>query len=545
MKGIHKGLIQGLRQVRVVELESYLKSFYGKKGEVIYRDGETPPALYFIDHGYVELHHSSLESESLSELRAFRGPGEYFGEMALIDRRKRHMTVTVTDDVRGRYLSQASFDRIIADEPKFLINLTQDVLLRTTEHDSELIRELFRAKTAAETFIRRLKALGSTSETINSTLDLDDLLDIILQQAIKHTNADRGTIYIVTEDGNSICSKVLDGEVEKEICLPIGSGIAGYVAETGEVLNIQDAYSDDRFNPQVDKDSGYKTRSLLTMPMKNPGGDVVGVIQLLNKDESINEGIFDRNDEEFIASMGVQGSIAIEKARMAEHMVKNESLAAVGRLASGIIHDFKNPMTVIRGYAQLLEMPLEENERKDYLNIILGQIDRLVGMTQEVLDFSRGKTELKLNECLVSPFIQELCSTIARDYKEQNVDVVMALPENDIEATFDEDRFTRVFFNLVGNARDAMPGGGTLSITLEENNGGWRLQIADTGTGIPEDRIEEIFQPFATFEKSHGTGLGLAIVKSVIEAHNGSLEVESEVGKGTIFTISMPLTPFE
>lgn len=532
-------LFQGLDRVKVVEVEAMLKSFHAEPGDLVYRDGESPIGLYLIGAGYVEVHHSSLEGENTPELRAVRGPGDYFGELALIDRRRRHITVTAIEKVRGHVLPEDAFERFILREPRFLINLARDILARNNQHDSELIRELIRAKNAAEQFIDRLKSLRSAGESINSTLDLDQLLTTILKEGIRHTDADKGTIYLVDGETNELISRVLDGEVVKEIRLPIGSGIAGHVAETGEVVNLADAYEDDRFNPAVDKETGYRTISMLTMPMRDPERRIVGVIQLLNKDDG---GVFNRGDEEFIRAMGVQASIAIEKARLAESMVRNESMATVGRLAAGIIHDFKNPMAIIRGYAQLLEQPMDDADRKNYLRIIIAQVDRLVGMSQEVLDFSRGETRVEPTETLIGPFVEDLCRTIEEDYKEQGIEVELYLPKGQIEASFDSDRLSRVFYNLVGNARDAMPDGGTLTVEVRAGQENWTLTVQDTGIGIPEERMALIFSPFMTFGKPHGTGLGLAIAKKVVEDHGGSIDVNSELNQGTIFTLTFPFS---
>jgi len=530
-------LFHGLDRVKVVEAEAMLKPFHAEPGQMLYRDGENPIGLYLIGSGYVEVHHSSLEGERTPELRAVRGPGDYFGEMALIDRRRRHITVVAIERVRGHFFPEDAFERFILREPRFLITLTRDILARNSQHDSELIRELVRAKNAAERFIDRLKALRSTAETINSTLDLNDLLHLILREAVHHTEADKGTIYLVDHKSNELFSRVQDGSMTREIRLPLGTGIAGHVAQSGEAVNIPDAYDDDRFNPEIDRKTGYRTKSMLTMPMRDPERKIVGVIQLLNH----KDGPFERDDEEFISAMGVQASIAIEKARLAEEMVHSESLASVGRLAAGIIHDFKNPMAIIRGYAQMLEMPLEEKERKEYLNIITSQVDRLVGMSREVLDFARGESTIEPVKTLVAPYIEELCKTIREDYKEQGITVEAYIANDQLEASFDTDRLARVFFNLVGNARDAMPEGGTLTVEVRSGSEEWTLTVQDTGVGIPAERLDRIFDPFATFDKSHGTGLGLAIVRKIVQSHGGAIEVSSEEGVGTIFTMSFPM----
>ncbi len=125
------------------------------------------------------------------------------------------------------------------------------------------------------------------------------------------------------------------------IRLPIGKGLAGHVARTGEVVNITDAYSDPRFNPEIDRKSGYSTRTVLCMPMRNKNGEIIGVFQLLNK----RIGHFGPEDEAFIEALSVHAAIALENARMAQEMVQNERLSAVGQMSSTILHDIRCPIT--------------------------------------------------------------------------------------------------------------------------------------------------------------------------------------------------------
>ena len=175
--------------------------------------------------------------------------------------------------------------------------------------------------------VEKLNLLIDAAKTVNSTLDLDKLLDVILETAIKSISADRGTLYLVDELKSEIWSKALRGSEVIEIRLPIGKGLSGYVAKTGETINIPDAYNDPRFNPDVDKKSGFRTNNMLCMPMQNRDGKIIGVFQMLNK----KGGPFTTQDEEFINALSIHASIAIENARLAQEMVKaNASLRSEG-----------------------------------------------------------------------------------------------------------------------------------------------------------------------------------------------------------------------
>ena len=172
-------------------------------------------------------------------------------------------------------------------------------------------RPSLRVKSPRQSF-KLLKALLEAGQLLNSSLDLKRVLSILLDLATKNLRAERGTIYLLDSERRELWSQVLIGEQTLEIRLPLGQGIAGFVGKTGRTLNIKDAYQDRRFDPEVDRQSGYKTRTLLCAPMKNKRGETIGVFQLLNKRKTH----FDKRDERFLAALSLPASLAIENARL-------------------------------------------------------------------------------------------------------------------------------------------------------------------------------------------------------------------------------------
>ena len=158
----------------------------------------------------------------------------------------------------------------------------------------------------------RARRIAEASYALHTTLDLTELLELILDVAKDGVAADRGTVFLVTEDGKELWSRVLSGDGDLEIRLPVGQGIAGTVARTGEALRIDDARRDPRFDDSWDARSGYVTRQLLTAPIQGRDGRVVGVFQLLNK----REGSFDDEDEAFLSALSVHAALAVENARL-------------------------------------------------------------------------------------------------------------------------------------------------------------------------------------------------------------------------------------
>lgn len=219
-------------------------------------------------------------------------------------------------------------------------------------------------------------------------------------------------------------------------------------------------------------------------------------------------------------------------------LMRSERLSTVGSMANTIIHDMKNPMTVIRSCSDLIRMRDADPRIKDFTTLINKAVDKMLDMTQELLDFARGESSLQMHRIPAAAVLTELDSEL-RSLVPTTVHLVR---EDDCRAeiTVDCGRFARVLLNLAKNAVEAMPKGGILWLTLGEQGGKVVFRVADTGCGIPEDLLPSIFEPFVTRGKSTGTGLGLAIVKSVVESHHGTIAVQSTPGKGTAFEITLP-----
>ncbi|MDI6802871.1 MAG: GAF domain-containing sensor histidine kinase [Bacteroidota bacterium] len=378
--------------------------------------------------------------------------------------------------------------------------------------------------------------LLEAAKLVNSTLELDRLLPIILSNAVNATNADRGTVFLIDETKQELWSKVFQGDELAEIRLPINSGIAGRVTETGTTINISDAYKDKRFNPEIDKQTGYTTKSILCMPLKNKNGKILGVFQLLNK----KIGNFTEEDEDYINAFSIHASLAIENTNMAQQMVQSERLSTVGRMANTIIHDIKNPMATMRLYTQLLKNKVGNEEAAKMTDEIVRQIDRFVKMTQEILDFSRGVSATNFEATNVEQFINEVITFFEKDFTKRKISITKKINFDGI-VKLDPDKMMRVIYNLAGNAADAMKDGGNFTITVCKENSFLTMAFTDTGTGMTEEVKSKIFEPFFTYGKKHGTGLGMAIVKKIIEDHHGTIEIDSEAGKGTTLKIKLPI----
>jgi len=186
--------------------------------------------------------------------------------------------------------------------------------------------------------LRDLTAILEVSRAMMAEPELDNLLDLIIRRATYVMEAERTSLFLVDEDTNELFSRIAQDSEIREIRFPVGKGIAGHVARSGEIVNIKDAYQDERFNPEFDKKTGYRTRTILCVPLVATGDHVIGVLQVLNK----REGVFTVYDEELISAFAAQAAVCIERTRLlAERELTFKSVLKV--LAAAI--DARDPVT--------------------------------------------------------------------------------------------------------------------------------------------------------------------------------------------------------
>lgn len=234
---------------------------------------------------------------------------------------------------------------------------------------------------------------------------------------------------------------------------------------------------------------------------------------------------------------------ALEDLKKAQdELIKSERMSTIGKIASSIIHDFKSPMQVIVGMTELIGKPnIDEEKKNNLLKHIKNAVMQMNTMTYEILDFVRGETNLTLEKTNISNIFNEILLYLSNDLQKNNFKVMKACDFNP-EIEIDIIKMKRVLENIIRNSIEASSDGNTLQIKTEQTDGYVRIRIQDDGPGIAPDILEKIFEPFVTKGKIKGTGLGLAISKKIVEDHKGVISCTSTVGKGTEFTIDLPLT---
>jgi signal transduction histidine kinase len=228
--------------------------------------------------------------------------------------------------------------------------------------------------------------------------------------------------------------------------------------------------------------------------------------------------------------------------RYVEQIVHKQKMTLIGEMANTIIHDFKSPFTAISlASSMLTEIHAEDEDTLEWCELIQAQTARMLAMAEEVLEFTRGSSVLHKKPVNLATILQKF-EKLNRIYlKESNVKFIVRAEDLVVKA--DENKLIRLWQNLVGNAVEALEGReGQISIIATARDKFAAIEIVDNGRGSPDAIHDRLFEPFVTYGKRGGTGLGTAIAKSIVEAHGGEIEFESQSGKGTKFLIRLPLS---
>jgi signal transduction histidine kinase len=228
-----------------------------------------------------------------------------------------------------------------------------------------------------------------------------------------------------------------------------------------------------------------------------------------------------------------------ERRQMQQVLLRTERMAAMGHLAAALAHEINNPLQSISSSIELvLDFPLEEQERQEYLEAVRQEIERLMSVTGRILDFARPmRTEREAVS--VGEVVRYALNLAGKQLQHSRISINVDLPEDLLPVVVSRDELAQVFLNLAINALEAMPGGGRLDITGRATDGKVEVCFVDSGPGIPPDIQERLFEPFQTSKKD-GTGLGLALSYSIIQQHGGNISAGNAPGGGARFCITLP-----
>ena len=411
----------------------------------------------------------------------------------------------------------------------------------------------------------RLKILLDVIKGMSAETDFDRLLQLIMEETTRAMEADRSTLFLVDRDRGELWSRVALGlQEKKEIRFKAHLGIAGHVATTGELLNIPEAYDDSRFNQAVDRQTGYRTKTILCMPVRNKEGTIVGVLQVLNK----RVGVFTPADEEMLDALSSQAAIALENARLYEDLrnayAELKQLDAMkGNFLANISHELRTPLAPIIGYVEMLLSgrpgPLTDRQRS-HLTVVGQAVQRLQGLIEDLLAFVQMDQEdlgIQPRPFALGPMLEERAHLMTPRATEKGLMVEVGVPADLPDVLADGQQIARAMMLMLDNAIKFTPQGGRIILSVkahvapDDAPSGWEhgyveVSLSDTGIGMPADKISRIFDKFyqvdASATRSYGgTGLGLALVKQIMESHGTTVTVESTPDVGSTFRFRLPI----
>jgi len=401
--------------------------------------------------------------------------------------------------------------------------------------------------------VEELVFLNRVGRAVTSSLDLKQVLTTVMREATGVLKVEAASVLLLDEEDEELVLETVVGpraEEVKGLRVPLGQGVAGWVAREGQRLLVPDAGKDPRFYSSIDRVTGFTTRSVLCVPLKLKK-KVIGVIEAVNK----TEGYFSQADVALLSSMAQSAAIAIENARLYKdlqdqmeelkqtqaQLLHTEKMSALGRLAASLTHEINNPLQSVIGCLDLAKEELAEGENVDeYLRIAREEVQRVAHTVAQMRDLSRPASEKK-GPTEVNALVEQVLELSRKRCDENQVEVVWKPAVDLPRLLLMADQIKQVFLNFLLNAIEAMPGGGQLRVSTActSHPAGVRIEFTDNGVGIAPHVLPQVFEPFYS-TKPEGIGLGLSISYTIVERHGGHIEVESRVGEGSTFTVWLP-----
>jgi signal transduction histidine kinase len=410
--------------------------------------------------------------------------------------------------------------------------------------------------------VGELKALGEVGQTISSTLDLEKVLETIVSHAVQLSGTDCGVIYEYDEAAKEFylraSYRMEEEAVEAVRATPVrvGEGATGRAVIMREPVQIPDIldqreFTGTRARPVITR-FGY--RSLLSVPLLREQ-QIMGALTVWRR----QTGEFKPEVVNLLQTFATQSALAIHNARLFREIEdKSRQIEAANRHKSEFLanmsHELRTPLNAIIGFSEVLQERLfgELNEKQaEYTSDILTSGQHLLSLINEILDLSKveaGRMELELASFDLPLAIDNARTFVRERAVKHGITLDVDVDDRLGEYVGDERKIKQILLNLLSNAVKFTPEGGRISITANKTDNGAEISVSDTGIGIPLAEQPTIFEEFRQVggdyaHKKEGTGLGLTLAKKFVELHGGKIWVESEVGKGSTFSFTLPERP--
>ena len=458
--------------------------------------------------------------------------------------------------VRRGVRSELAVPLEVQGEVRGVINVDSERADAFSADDEELLQELAiqAAKVIHNTWLYeqlRLKvmlfeSLASVSRTINSTLNLDEALRAITKEACELMRARMCSLMLLDDSGEWLDLRASHGAGDAYIKKPrlaVAESLIGVVVRRKKPLQVANVQADSRYqNVELARREGLV--SLLSVPLIF-SGQTIGALSVYTA-RPYN---FSNEEIKILGALAELSAIAIEKARLYERIVdveeqlrQNEKLSALGLLAAEVAHEIRNPLTVMKLLYHSLNLNFEAKDpRSKDVKIIAAKIEHLNKIVEQILDFART-TEPKFAPVNLNSLVDELSLLVRHKLANQGVKLVRDLQPDLPLVLGDATQLEQAFLNLILNAAEAMPEGGSLTIkTRALQTGQVAVAFKDTGGGMSAEQQQRAFKTVLATTKTKGTGIGLAIVGRIIETHHGQIRILSRPGRGTTMRITLPV----
>jgi len=416
---------------------------------------------------------------------------------------------------------------------------------------------------------RQFAAILRISDALFSRLSVDDLIRQTLTVAVEVLNADTGSVQMHDPETDTLVFRYVTLPSHASLighAMPVSRGISGRVFRSGVSDLSEDVGAAPDFNPTIDRLTGYQTRSALTVVLRRAVGPPLGVMQVLN----LRCERFNQHDLEVLEVLAAQAATAIENARLAELARKAEIINVIGNVS----HDIYNLLTPLETGLLTLRPMLDElfarlesirsrcsetpcaeelteaasGVRSEYgwiFDEALASNKRVQARTRWIAGAVKGKLPAPvIEEANLNQTAREVASALGTVARKDGVDLRLDLKDPLPRTRFDPEHMYNALYNLVNNAIPETPPGGSVTIRTRPPEPGEetiRVEVADTGRGMEKEVRDRLFSDAAISTKPGGTGLGTRIVKHVVDQHHGRISVESEPGRGSTFSIRLPL----
>jgi len=423
-----------------------------------------------------------------------------------------------------------------SDQPDAFSEADQALLEELAEHATQVIGNTWRYEQHRQR-AELLRSLVSVGQTINSTLNLDDVLEVITREAAGLGKARMCSLQLLDVTGDWLELRALHGaglDYRNRPALSVAESLMGSVVRRRKPMQVLNVQTSAQYqHPEIARREGLV--SLLSAPLVF-NEQSMGTLNVYTDTPHV----FSNEEVSTLNALAELSAVAIEKARLYERTVdveeqlrRNEQLSALGLLAAEVAHEIRNPLTVMKMLYHSLELDFPAGDpRAEDARVLGDKMNHLDQIVDNIVKFARN-AEPHMAPVSVPALLDDLALLTRHKLQHQGIELIREDAPDQPHVKADATQLSQAFLNLILNAAEAMQSGGTLHISTRLDDSALEVEFADSGPGMTAEQQEHAFTGMLSTSKESGGGLGLAIVAKVAEAHGGNVEVQSAPGEGT------------